>query len=263
MFNIWNKVIRKCSSFFIHKKTEKKSEIASLFKSNSFEFFENETRYIIKNSAYSIELRKGSSDIEVFKQVVINKEYQPIIEYFHINNILPKTIIDCGANIGLTSIQLFLNFPLAKIIAVEPDEMNFKQLKKNTSDFKNIFLKNNAIWSKNEILKIDRTFRDGQDWSIQTVKDTQNGFQEVEAITIYDLMDETQIAEIDFLKIDIEGAEAELFKEEKSYSFLDKTKCIAIEIHDECVDRFKIYETLRNKSFTIINSGELTIGFRN
>lgn len=64
---------------------------------------------------------------------------------------------------------------------------------------------------------------------------------------------------IDILKMDIEGAEKELFAA-SDLSFLKHTKCIAIEIHDEFNCRNSIYQRLADYGFTRFNAGELTIG---
>jgi hypothetical protein len=61
--------------------------------------------------------------------------------------------------------------------------------------------------------------------------------------------------------MDIEGSEKEVLTSPKSdVSYLAKTKCIAIEIHDEFDCREAIYEVLRRHNFDFFNSGEFTIG---
>ena len=69
---------------------------------------------------------------------------------------LPKVdrILDIGANIGMAS--LFFNdaYKNAQIIAVEPEQNNFKQLQKNTEKEAKIECHNLAIWGKNEKLNI-------------------------------------------------------------------------------------------------------------
>src|SRR5262249_35244366 len=43
-----------------------------------------------------------------------------------------RVIIDCGANIGLTSLYLAAHYPHARVYSVEPDAENFALLRLNT-----------------------------------------------------------------------------------------------------------------------------------
>lgn len=262
MLLLWNKIIRRLAYLFTHSETQNREHIAKTIHLSGRNLTDSKDYHLVTEENLEYKLRKVSSDYEVFKQVVINEEYQPLIDYFHLNNIRPRTIIDCGANIGLTSIQFAKQFVECKIIAVEPDKSNTELLLHNTKEFPGINVINKAIWSTVKILKLDRGFRDGKDWSLRTIESSSNGYDEVETITIDDLIDEYKIKNIDLLKIDIEGAEAELFKNEKNYQFLEKVSCIAIEIHSECIDKKIIESILLNNSFILFNSGELTIGIK-
>src|SRR5690554_2347811 len=85
---------------------------------------------------HDLKLRKHpSSDYNVFTQVFIDKEYEPPISYFLKNNIELKTVIDAGANIGLTSAYIKNEFPNAKIVCIEPDNDNFELLSYNLKTF--------------------------------------------------------------------------------------------------------------------------------
>ena len=62
-----------------------------------------------------IYMRTGSSDYTVLRQVFIDREYEiPSLAD-------PRTIIDCGANVGYASVHFLTRFPNVKVIAVEPD----------------------------------------------------------------------------------------------------------------------------------------------
>jgi precorrin-6B methylase 2 len=76
------------------------------------------------------------SDITVFYQVLLVQSYKIKI------NTEPKFILDCGANIGSSSVFFVNLFPLAQIIAVEPELENFKILVKNAVPHNNIILVN-------------------------------------------------------------------------------------------------------------------------
>ena len=65
------------------------------------------------------------------------------------------TFIDIGANVGLVSRQLFFeNKNIDNYICVEPAQMTYDCLKKNTSIFKKVSLHNVGLGQKNETRKI-------------------------------------------------------------------------------------------------------------
>lgn len=59
----------------------------------------------------------------------------------------------------------------------------------------------------------------------------ENATGEVRAITVEDILERYALQRIDLLKIDIEGAELELFSA-GDLTWLDRVDCIAIELHD-------------------------------
>ena len=72
----------------------------------------------------------------------------------------------------------------------------------------------------------------GAEWSqnVNSISGEDFNQEKIESITIDDLISNHNLQEIDFLKVDIEGAEAELFSEKTEW--LNNVKVIAIELHD-------------------------------
>ncbi len=116
-------------------------------------------------------------------------------------------IIDCGANIGLSVLYFKKLYPKAQILAFEPDPNIYKILEYNISKAtptKNISLRQEAVWTKNEILSF---YTDGALAGSSVVDfSSKNNVCHVNAIDLNYFLNR----EIDFLKIDIEGAENEL-----------------------------------------------------
>jgi len=138
-------------------------------------------------------------------------------------------------------------------------EVMFEVLKYNIDKNNvNATLLKAGLWSNTTYLKIVNDFRDKKEWATR-VEETEN--EGLRAVTINSLIQEYKWNVIDILKIDIEGAEKETFTSSKAdVSFLGKTKCIAIEIHDEFNCREDINAILKQYHFKCFNSGELTIG---
>jgi FkbM family methyltransferase len=211
-----------------------------------------------------IKLRKRpSSDLNVFAQIYQYKEYQPLVATFqkYFPNHTKLNIIDAGSNIGLTSVYLNSHFPNSNYITIEPDDSNFKNLSYNldANGIKNVVKIKGGLWSKNSNLKIVNDFRDQNDWSFRVEETSEE--TDLKAFSINYLINTNNVQYIDILKMDIEGSEKEvLVSANADTSYLTKTKCVAIEIHDEFNCRQDIYNLLEKYNFEYFNSGELTIG---
>jgi len=233
---------------------------------NGFLKQENETDFVFYYPDFgaTIKLRKRpSSDLNVFAQIYQYKEYLPLIETFqkHFPNDKMLNIIDAGSNIGLTSVYLNTHFPNSNFITIEPETSNFENARFNleANGIKNSIKIKGGLWSTNANLKIVNDFRDQNDWSIRVEETSEE--TDLKAFSINYLIDKNNFQQIDILKIDIEGSEKEvLISPNAETSYLSKTKCIAIEIHDEFNCRQDIYNLLEKYHFDYFNSGELTIG---
>lgn len=133
-------------------------------------------------------------------------------------------IIDAAANIGMSAIYFKNLYPNAKILAFEPDPKVFDILKFNLNQFRfqNVTIVPKGLWDVETTLKF---YSEGADAGrIPSAGDNGN------LISIETTMLSTYINQrVDFLKIDIEGAEYEVLKESQSKLHLvDK---IFIEYH--------------------------------
>jgi FkbM family methyltransferase len=225
---------------------------------NQLEEFETtpKNNYSFNYGGHKMQLRNLSSDFNVFHQVLIEEEYSFAKDlYQKYFGTEPRNLLDIGANIGLTSIYFSSAYPNINIIAVEAEESNFTQLKSNTASYSNINPVKAAIWNSKTTLKIGDNFRDGRSWAFQV--NTQNGFQEVEAMTLQDLTEKFSIEHVDILKIDIEGAEKQVILEDKTIDkVLSNTKLVCVEIHDSIVSRIEITQKFRDAGFDTFSKGE-------
>ncbi len=190
-----------------------------------------EVTMMMPDIAYPIHLRLRTSDIDTWRQVFEDREYdvEPKEQ--------PKTILDAGANIGLAAIYFANRFPNAKIVAIEPEESNFVLLKKNVAPYTNIYPVQAALWSeKSRISLVDPGL--GK-WGFQTQSSGVTDesalsaatlCHEVDATTVEDLMHDHDIEFIDILKIDIEGAEREVFHDPSKW--INSVGMLIIELHD-------------------------------
>lgn len=217
----------------------------------------NISLYKIKIPGYSLfcYLRPNTSDRDVFKQIFIDNQYQYLT-----TDITPKIIIDCGAYVGFSSIYFALKFKNAHIIAIEPDENNYSLLEKNTSFCNRIAPMQTAIWPYNTALKIIKgQYRDGKEWTTQVRECNINENKDIDSVSINYLLDKYSYSSIDILKIDIERAEIELFKNNYQ-DWILKVKQLIIELHDdECTQVFFSAMDIIPLKFNLKKYGELTI----
>jgi FkbM family methyltransferase len=173
-------------------------------------------------SNHQVHLRIDTSDFCAYRDVLIfkTKSYDPNLAGFS-----PHTIVDAGAHIGITSILFALKYPMAKIIAVEPEAANFAALVRNTAPYKTITPIHAALWRENGEVTLGPSNAHPKG-AFQIVA---NGKQRVRAITMDTLLSESGISSIDLLKVDIEGAEVEVFE---SCPWITNVRVIAIELHD-------------------------------
>lgn len=136
--------------------------------------------------------------LHTLKELFINEIYK--VE-------LPSNpyIIDCGANIGLSILYIKRQYPNAEVLAFEPDSTNFKLLEKNIRSFQlsNIELEPKAVWKENTTLSF------ANEGSMGSRIDTSASENKVDAVRLKDYLNR----KVDFLKIDIEGAEYEVIRD--------------------------------------------------
>lgn len=117
-------------------------------------------------------------------------------------------IIDCGANIGLSSIYFKQLYPHSNLVLFEPDIEVFKKLSKNIEklNLSGIKLIKKAVWSSETTIEFMSEGADGG--RVVQIEDDQNRYQ-VQTVRLRDYLNQT----VDFLKLDIEGAETEVLQD--------------------------------------------------
>lgn len=172
----------------------------------------------------SLTLRPHYGDLAILYEVFSQHAYE-----FNAAELPPESvrwIIDAGANIGFASLFLAARYPNARILAVEPHPDNFALLKANTA-------------REPRIIPIAAclTGKPGQEVFI-TTEGRGSHFQmnragegvRVPGRTIDELLAAHGFDAIDLLKIDVEGAEREIFADAP---FLARTRAIVAELHGD------------------------------
>jgi FkbM family methyltransferase len=154
-------------------------------------------------------------------------------------------ILDCGANIGLSIIYMKQLYPEARVIGFEPDERNFELLQKNIKSFgyKNVSVRKEAVWIENTELQF--AYTGSMSSRIEQIDSGKT--KPVKAIRLKELLTEP----VDFLKVDIEGAEYEVLKDIKEK--LPLVKNMFLEYHgdfDQAGELSEIFSWLTEHGFS-------------
>ncbi|MEZ0540680.1 FkbM family methyltransferase [Fibrella arboris] len=169
-------------------------------------------------------LRPHTSDLYTFDQVFIQDQYKLPYPFD------PKTIVDAGANIGLSAVYFAHRFPDAQLVAIEPDKANFAQLQRNCANYPQIEARCAGVWSTDGYLKISNT--EATSNSFQVVVTTPDDATALPAVCLPTLMQQRNWPIIDLLKIDIEGSEKELFSTNYDI-WLPRVRMLLVEVHDQ------------------------------
>lgn len=206
---------------------------------------------------------RGSSDLPVLRQVWEEREYHAVAEYMagYVSYADPLRIIDAGANVGYATLYLKSAFPNAEIVCLEPDSANFNQIRRNLAinKFTDVVPIQAGLWKSDAYLEVKRDVGDQMEWSFYVQEVPGPGG--LRGYSVAQLAQERNWPLIDLLKIDIEGGERYLFETpELARQLLEKTRFVAIEIHDIYNIRPQIYDLLRQNGIEFFEHGELTIG---
>lgn len=218
------------SSFYTNLKRDIQSKLSLLF-SNKYKNFGlkwaevKKIRAIQDGEIHAQKFLNGKLYFRNGNEILHGLDEIFIDEVYKIS--LPKNayIIDCGSHIGLSVIYFKNKYPDATIIAFEPDTTNFHLLERNVEsfNFKSVVLRNEAVWKENTII----SFSHGG--SMSSKIDSENEFDKnqssIKAVRLFDVIDRP----IDFLKLDIEGAEYEVLID--IYPKLDMIRSMFIEYH--------------------------------
>jgi FkbM family methyltransferase len=179
---------------------------------------------------HPVYLRARTTDVSLCREIFLNNAYDS--DFAEPPQSVFRVIIDAGANIGLSAVFYANRFTNARIIAIEPEPSNYEMLKKNTAPYTNVTPVQAALWKENGALRLFDTgagntaFQVGETNQLSATE--ERGV--VHAITLEKLMEQFGIAHIDYLKMDVEGAEKEIF--EHATPWIDRVGTIAVELHD-------------------------------
>lgn len=156
----------------------------------------------------------------------------------------PKTVVDLGANVGLTSLWLAKQYGVERIVAVEPVPANVEVARRNlVRSGAAVVLLEGAVGAEDGTarFRIDRASTTGG------TEDGEDGYE----VRVFGM--DTVLANlpdglrIDLMKIDIEGGEESIVSGDLSW--LERCDRIIAEIHPDNADAARVIDVICGAGF--------------
>jgi FkbM family methyltransferase len=189
------------------------------------------------NNKWNLVHRGSPADLAVIAQIFTDQCYSlgpfgawPGLARCQAPDARPPLIVDCGANIGASSMYFALLYPSAAVVALEPEPANYQLLEFNARPFPSICPLNQAIASRpGQLLLCDPGTGE---WGYRTAAEAPDSkvIGRVESTTVEQILEQHPDREPFILKIDIEGAESDLFSEHTEA--IGRFPLVIIELHD-------------------------------
>ena len=203
---------------------------------------------------HPVYFRPKSTDRYVFREIFIWREYE-CLDWLKSASL----VIDCGANVGYSSAYFLSRFPACVVVALEPDSGNFELLQQNVALYGDRCRTiKAAVWPEHTVLAFDPTpYRGGGENARVVRVSLGNENQQIQAMTIPEILRTSGFDRVSLLKIDIEKSELELFGSGPC-DWLQLVDCIVIELHDEQCEAV-FYKAAEAYNFSCSRHGALTV----
>jgi len=188
-------------------------------------------------SVHTTNIHVGTQIITVFnksfsqfllKEILLHQVYKPEVIKRGVVRLL-----DAGANVGMTAAYFNLVFQKrVTTVCLEPDGDNFMLLQLNSSNNKwNAVLKKEALGIETGIRKVSFAANESLNKSFEAP-----GNERVAFIAFRELVQQ----HFDYIKIDIEGAEWNIFKRDLSGEIITRCGYWMIEFHDVKANKLQL-----------------------
>ncbi|MFN6380047.1 MAG: FkbM family methyltransferase [Flavobacteriales bacterium] len=208
---------------------------------------------IVRANDLKIDYSSNRPSLALIKSIFVDREYADYFPFYK-----KAIIVDIGAHKGYFTLFASLNSDKqSTIISIEPVESNYKLLEQNIlrQGVENVQVMKAAIAHFDGQLDIHLS----QDTNHSLIKNNPlsgetNAIEKVKAITLDSLVSQFQLGEIDFLKMDCEGAEYDILFN-VSDETLKKIKILSMEFHDlksPVNNAQALISYLENKQFRVV-----------
>jgi len=198
----------------------------------------------------SLNYAENEAGIGIFKEVFVERIYADFFPFYE-----KATVIDIGGHFGYFALFAATNLAeQGRVITVEPALQNFEKLNRNLAE--------NGL--QNKVSALHRAIAPSSGEKKLFLGNSENNtliplkeqapWELTQAITLAELLGQTQVGMVDFLKMDCEGAEYDiLFGADRV--ILDQIQTISLEFHDlksTAKNGLKLAQHLKTNGFNIV-----------
>jgi FkbM family methyltransferase len=207
-------------------------------------------------------LRFSGSDAEVFLEVFLKRHYEDALNHVH-----GGVVVDLGANFGGAGYFFALNSNASQIVSVEPNPENLELLRQNARQFPGRWVVLPlAVGRLNDPRPFYWSGWQGSGTCIASIAEARSSDSArpearsrkkpilVEGVTMERLL--SAYVAVDVCKIDVEGAESEIFSEQLRQGSLACVKYICIEVHGKYIASEKVYQCLNAQGFEYLRRSD-------
>lgn len=210
---------------------------------------------ICRANGLTLSYTLNKDSLSILEDIFLQREYADYFPFYE-----SATIVDIGAHYGYFSIFAAHNTAASsRIYAFEPSEKNFEKLRHNVStcqisnvaSFQMAISQHSGAGELFEDTSVNNSLLDN--YPLQGAKANKNTTT-VRTLDLQSLISENQMEQIDFLKLDCEGAEYGILLNATA-EVLAKIKVLSMEFHDLKDSAFtgnRLVEKLEENNFTIV-----------
>lgn len=233
---------------FLYKLAKKNKFLGSIIRTQQIEKLKknlNSNPAVLNSVLGNFTIHHSGTDdhISVINSTILKETYnitfcpqgKELLQRFNTKGNEQNLILDLGAHIGVSMVYFASVFPEALIIGVEPNIDSIKLLERNLCKLEiNRWKVFNACIGANDFENVAIYDNNNGSWAISLLNYTNQNkpLAYVNKISLKSLLDEYQDLNNLILKVDIEGAEKELFQDRGSWIILNSFELVIIELHD-------------------------------
>jgi FkbM family methyltransferase len=209
---------------------------------------DGERRIRLKDGV-TLTYRLNRGDIQSIREVWINETYRLPFDVGAV-----RTVVDLGANIGLTSVWLARAYGAERVLAVEPSRANADLARRN--------MRENGV--SGEVVEAavgpaDGTARFAASGESNLGRVSASGDEEVLVLSMASILERYTGGDgVDVVKLDIEGGEQPLLEGDRTW--LRHVRALTAEFHPDRVDYPGLVETIRREGFHYVAAGSVLPG---
>jgi FkbM family methyltransferase len=209
---------------------------------------------LLQVNGLDLDKKKNLKQLGILREVFRDRVYALCFPFYQ-----NAVVVDVGAHYGYFTLFAALNCAeSSRIFALEPSPDNFSMLEENCArnGLENVRLINSGIYSRTGTLdfylssSVNHSIFDANTNPLSS----RNGSTTCSVISLKELIEDNDIEQIDFLKMDCEGAEyPALFEADEAT--LGRIENISLEFHDLKDERYsgnRMVAFLQDKGFHVV-----------